>query len=405
LGVRVVMGGFAGTETDSKEPEVLRALLQVGVNLSAIEDRQQMLSMILQEVRRLARAEAGSLYILHKGKLRLAVAQNDRIVSKQIESLLLNREFPLTNDSLVGFVACTGEVMNIANSYVLPPGAPFRIDREVDATTGYRAKSILAIPLQCPDGKCIGVLELFNRLNEQGKAEPFPEAQCHGVLSLASMAAVTIHNAVLQEELRKAHLDAIIRLSVAAELRNDETGAHLRRISHTAGLIAQAMGLSEKEIELVRSASPMHDVGKIGIPDSVLCKPGSLSASERKTVQGHCLMGAEILGDPLNELVAAARVVAVTHHERWDGQGYPNGLAGEEIPLYGRIVGLADVFDALVSKRCYKEARPLEEALDVIRSEKGKHFDPKVVDAFFQVLDEVAEFYRDPANRDDVDGQ
>jgi len=389
----------SGLTNAHDNPEVLRSLLQVGVNLTAIEDLAEMLELILQELRKIAHAEAGSLYILRKGgSLRLAVAQNDRLASTHISSVLLNREFPISNDSLVGHVAVTREAVNIPDSYTLLPGTPFRINRECDAATGYKVKSILAIPLQCPDGRCIGVLELFNRIGDDGKVSPFPDAKCGVILSLTSMAAVTIHNAMLREELKRANLDTIIRLSVAAELRDNETASHVRRISLTSSLIAEAMGMTPKQVDVVRLASAMHDVGKIGIPDSILRKPGCLTDDERQIIEDHPLIATEILGDPLNDLVDAARVVALTHHERWDGEGYPNGLAGEDIPLIGRIVGLVDVFDALVSERCYKEAMPLDQALGIVRDDSGKHFDPKVVDTFFDVLDEVLVVYRDPAN-------
>ncbi len=394
------MAEIDGLETPTDQLEVLRSLLQVGVKLTAIRDFSEMLDLILKEVRKLARAEAGSLYVLEKGKLRLAVVQNDRVPARQISEALLNREFGLTNDSLAGFVATGGEVMNIPNTYMLPAGTPFRINREFDAATGYRAKSILAIPLKCPDGQCIGVLELFNRLEQDGKIGAFPESKGSATFSLAAMAAVTIHNAQLQEQLKKSNLDTIIRLSVAAEFRDNETAAHLRRLSHTSALIAQAMGLPRKQVDVTRFASPMHDVGKIGIPDAILQKPGPLTSEERKIIEEHPAIATEILGDPLNELVDAARAVALTHHERWDGNGYPMGLAGDQIPIIGRIVGLADVFDALVTKRCYKEAYPWGKALDIIREEDGNHFDPAVVKAFFEVVDRIKEFYDDPANRD-----
>lgn len=397
------MAEMAHVESRHEEPDVLHSLLHVAVNLASIDDLPKMLDMILREVRKLAQAEAGSLYVVQKGALRLAVAQNDRIASAQLNSLLVGRGFPINNDSLAGFVASSREVTNIPNSYMLPEGAPFRINREHDANLGYRVRSILAIPLTCPGTDCIGVLELFNRLDENGKVVPFPDPECGGMLSLVSMAAVTIHNALLRERLKQAHLDTIIRLSVAAEFRDNETAMHLRRISHTSALIAEEMGLTPRQVEVIRFASPMHDVGKIGIPDAILRKPGRLDERERAIIEEHPLIGTEILGDPMNDLVDAARAVALTHHERWDGKGYPSGLAGEQIPAVGRIVGLADVFDALVSKRCYKEAMSTEQALVTIRSEEGKHFDPAAVKAFFEVSDKVLQFYSDPANHDHAD--
>ncbi len=391
---------LGGNDLDSLDSlsavEVLKSLIQIGVNLSDVSDLKKLLDMILLEARKLTHAEAGTLYIVKRKRMRLAVAQNDRLAAGQIAKHLLNKEMSISEDSLAGFVASTGQVMNIPNTYVLPKGVPFRINRDFDVETGYRVKTVLAIPLKCRQNNIIGVLELFNRLDDDGGLTAFPEV-CTGILSLAAMAAVTIHNTLLQDELRKSQLETIVRLSVAAEFRDDETSEHIRRISHTSGLLARAMNLDERQVELIHYASPMHDVGKIGIPDAILRKPGRFTDDERKVMQEHPSIGPEILGDPRNELADMAREVAMTHHERWDGKGYPNGLAGEEIPISGRIVAVADVFDALVSKRCYKEAQPMDKALEIMREESGKAFDPAVVEAFFSVIEEIRTFYSDPA--------
>jgi HD-GYP domain-containing protein (c-di-GMP phosphodiesterase class II) len=283
--------------------------------------------------------------------------------------------------------------MNLPDCRTLPANAPFHVNRDFDEATGYQTVSILAIPLKRPEGPCVGVLELINRLGAGGNCVPFPHMEAGGVLSLASMAAVTIYNAMLQEQLREAQLDTIIRLSMAAEYRDDSTVKHIRRVSRVSTLIARAMGLETGQVELLQCASPMHDVGKIGIPDSILNKPGRLMPDERELVERHTLIGAEILGEPTNELIGMARDIALSHHERWDGGGYPRRLAGDAIPLCARIVGVADVFDALVTRRCYKEPYPLDVSLDILRKEDGRHFDPKVSRAFFAALDDVVQFY------------
>ena len=386
----------AEVELDPKTAgEVLKSLLQVGVHLSAVSDFKKLLDMILLESRKLGKAEAGTLYIVNQNRLCFAASQNDRLAAPMITQHLLSREMAISGDSLVGYVALNGQMMNIPN--VLPRGTPFRINRELDADTGYRVKSILAIPLTCNPNKVIGVLELINRLDDDGQIVAFPETACAGILSLGSMAAVTIHNAMLQEQLRKAHLETIVRLSVAAEFRDDDTSDHIRRVSHTAAVVARAMKLDERIVELIHYASPMHDVGKIGIPDAILRKPGKLTEEERTVIKGHAAIAPEILGDPCNELAEMAREVALTHHERWDGTGYPNQLAGEEIPISGRVVAIADVFDALVSKRCYKDAMPHDKAMAIIKDESGKAFDPAIVEAFFSSIEEILVFYRDPA--------
>ena len=363
---------------------VLRSLLEVAVGLSAMSDRQEMLDVVLHEARRLAGAEAGSLFIVDQDELHFVAAENDRLDLSEIRGKLLGRRIPMSTASLAGFVAQTGRLVNIPDSYGLPSGAPFRIDRDFDAATGYRTRSILAVPLTCPDGCCVGVLELINHVDPAGEVGPFPDPGHGSIRSLAAMAAVTIQNHLLQERLKEAHLETIIRLSVANEFRDDDTGEHVRRISRTSELIAREMGLGAAQVELIRTASPMHDIGKIGIPDSILLKPGRLTPAERRIVEAHPLIGADILAGPQNDLIAVARDIALTHHEKWNGRGYPNRLAGAAIPLSGRIVGLADVLDALICRRCYKEAYPKEKALRIILHEKGRHFDPAVVEAFLR---------------------
>jgi len=383
--------------TSTSDAQVLRSLLEIGVNLSVVADRHRLLDMILQEARKLARAEAGSLCVMRDKQLRFAAAQNDRLALPAIVRSLLDRELSVSADSLAGFVATTGRTLNIPDSFAMGSGTPFRINRDVDAATGYRTQSILAIPLKCPDGEVVGVLELINCLDADERVVPFPAAADSGLISMGSMAAVTIHNFLLQEKLRDAHLDTIIRLSVAAEIHDDATGQHVRRISRTSRLVAEAIGLSRQECELVQWASPMHDIGKIGVSDTILCKPGPLTDDERLAMQQHAAIGAQILDDPGNELIAAARDIALSHHEWWNGQGYPQGLSGRRIPVTARIVGVVDVFDALVSNRCYKKAYPPELAMRLIGEARGTQLDPDVVDAFEEILPALLECYRSAA--------
>jgi putative two-component system response regulator len=199
-------------------------------------------------------------------------------------------------------------------------------------------------------------------------------------------------------ELSTTRLEVIRRLGRAAEYRDNETGMHVLRMSHISRLIALAAGLGEPAAELILQASPMHDVGKIGVPDRILLKPGKLDLEEWEIMKRHTVIGAEIIGDHPSELMVAARSVALCHHERWDGAGYPGGLQGNAIPEAARIVAVADVFDALLSVRPYKAAWSLEETTQKIQSEQGKHFEPRLVDALFRVLAEclaVRERYKD----------
>ena len=191
------------------------------------------------------------------------------------------------------------------------------------------------------------------------------------------------------KELLETQLEVIRRLGRAAEYRDDETGMHVIRMSNYAYEIALEIGLDKQEAELILNVVPMHDVGKIGIPDAILLKPGKLTPEEWEIMKKHTEYGARIIGDHPSKILKAAKIVALTHHEKWDGTGYPNGLAGEDIPLIGRICAVADVFDALTSKRPYKEAWDIEKAVNLILEEKGKHFDPILVDAFEKVLPSI----------------
>lgn len=189
--------------------------------------------------------------------------------------------------------------------------------------------------------------------------------------------------------LRSTRLQIVRRLGRAAEFRDNETGFHILRMSHTSVLLARAIGWDDDRCELLLHASPMHDVGKIGIPDRVLLKPGKLDPDEWEIMKSHVAIGAHILEGDDSALLTLAREIILTHHEKWDGSGYPNGLKGEAIPLSGRIVALSDVFDALTSERPYKRAWTVEAALEHIHEQTGKHFDPVLVGHFMQLLPQV----------------
>lgn len=189
--------------------------------------------------------------------------------------------------------------------------------------------------------------------------------------------------------IKLASLDTIHRLARAAEYKDEDTGSHIQRMSQYCTAIARKMGLGDREAENILYAAPMHDVGKMGIPDRILLKTGSLDDDEWEIMKKHTVIGAEILRDSDAEFIRLAEVIALTHHEKWDGSGYPEGLRGLEIPRAGRIVAIVDVFDALTSKRPYKPPYSVDESLDIIRESSGTHFDPDVVDAFLLVKDEI----------------
>ncbi|HNX23071.1 MAG TPA: response regulator [Spirochaetota bacterium] len=192
-------------------------------------------------------------------------------------------------------------------------------------------------------------------------------------------------------EIHETRLDIIRILGRAAEYKDNETGIHIVRMSKYCEKIALTYGLGAEKAELLLNASPMHDVGKIGIPDRILQKPGRLDEREREIMNTHAYAGYKIIGKHDSEILSMAAVIAYEHHEKWDGTGYPRGLKGEEINIFSRITALADVFDALTSKRVYKDAWPVEEAVEYIKKEKGKHFDPDVADAFLSIMPAILE--------------
>lgn len=194
---------------------------------------------------------------------------------------------------------------------------------------------------------------------------------------------------LLNSKLEDSHREIVERLSSAAEFKDPETAAHIQRISHYSGVMAQALGMSEEQVNLIIQASPMHDIGKIGVPDHILLKPGKLTLEEFEKMKEHTLIGYKILNGSDSPLLKLASEIAISHHEKYDGSGYPYGLSGEAIPLSGRIVAVVDVFDALTSRRPYKDPYPNEKAYEIIRRGSGTHFDPQIVQLFFDSLPEI----------------
>lgn len=190
-------------------------------------------------------------------------------------------------------------------------------------------------------------------------------------------------------DLYATRLEIVHRLGVAAEYKDDQTGSHILRMSQYSSILAKGFGMSETMADLMLHAAPMHDVGKIGIPDHILNKPGKLTPDEWDVMKTHTIIGGEIIGDHTYDLMIVAKKIALTHHERWDGTGYPEGLSRERIPIEGRITAIADVFDALTSKRAYKPAWPVNEARDHILNDRGGHFDPTLVDVFEVCWDDI----------------
>jgi putative two-component system response regulator len=376
----------------SRLAEEFEQLLNVGIALSSVHDLQKLLDLILLEARRLTQADAGTLYLVKGNHLIFRVSQcqslSERLGEERMRQLYQSFEMPVSPESIAGYSALTKKVLNIPDVKQIPADASYHYNPSWDQKGGYDSRSMMAVPMLNRENEVVGVLQLINAISD-GRVTPFRKEHQRLASSLASQAAVAIENAELTEDLKQAHLDTIFRLGVAAEYRDKETANHIKRMSHYCAFIARGMGWPDEEVETILWSSLMHDVGKLGIPDSILQKPGRLTPEERKVMELHTTIGGSILKGARAPVLLKSRVVALTHHEKFDGTGYPRGLKGEKIPLEGRITILADVFDALSSKRVYKEAMPEAEVLRILTEGRGTHFDPAILDVFLGGMEEV----------------
>lgn len=375
------LGGLAGQ------------LVKIGLALSSTRDLGELLETVLLEARRMTGADAGSVYLLEGGALRFETSHNNtlscRLGEQVVRALFKRFELPLDNGSIAGHVALSKRILNIPDAYEIPESAPYKFNSSWDKAHGYRTVSMLTLPMMDQAGHVVGVIQLINAMSTAGEPVPFDQRFSPVVAAFASQAAVAIVNAKLSRDLHDAWLDSVFRLGVAAEYRDKETSNHIKRVSEYSVLIGSRLGIAGEDLEHLRWGAAMHDCGKLGISDAILHKPGPLTPEERSTMEYHTLIGALILKGGNNPLMNASRTVSLSHHEKWDGSGYPRGLTGEAIPLFGRIVALADVFDALGSRRVYKPAFPMDKVVDIVRSERGRHFDPRVVDALLDGIDEA----------------
>jgi HD-GYP domain-containing protein (c-di-GMP phosphodiesterase class II) len=371
-------------------------LIDIGIKLSSEKDLNRLLDLILQNARYICNADAGTLYLREKDYLHFSVSQNTTLEIKmgkeEFSKLLSPHTIPISNTSIAGWSAANKDVLNIENVYEINR-VPYSFDRKFDKETGYRCCSMLTVPMIDRENTLIGVFQLINKRPAEGE-EHFTKQDEKVAKALASQAAVAIKNTQLTEGLKSAQLETIFKLGLAAEYRDKETGNHIKRVSEFSKVIALNLSLTDDMIETVYYASPLHDVGKIGIPDEILTKREGLTPKEWEIMKTHTTIGYEILKNSESKVIQTASIIAYTHHERWDGKGYPRGLSGEDIPLSGRIVALADFFDAVTSSRPYRE-KPflLPQTLRIIKEETGKHFCPKVTDAFFGSLDRVREIH------------
>lgn len=295
-----------------------------------------------------------------------------------------------SNTGVVGESVRTASVVFSNNPYELP-----FFNSDVDKNTGYKTKSLLTTPLFNDMGEVIGAFQCVNKLTGNCKFDNEDIGLLKLVATYAQKALVT---AMLAIEIEKTQIEIILLMSEIAESRSKETGNHVKRVAMVSAELARLAGLKPEEIKLLEVASPMHDIGKVAIPDAVLNKPGKLTDEEYDIMKKHAAIGYNLLKNSHRPIIKAAAVVAHEHHEKWNGKGYPRGIAGDDIHIFGRITAIADVFDALACERCYKPAWEMPRIVELFKKERGEHFDPILVDLFLANLptfNGIIETYKD----------
>jgi HD-GYP domain-containing protein (c-di-GMP phosphodiesterase class II) len=281
---------------------------------------------------------------------------------------------------LAGWVAAHGEPLIIND-----PSHDERFDMDADKHTGYLTRSLLLVPIKDADGRVAGVYQAVNKMAGSGG---FSETDREHLQLAAAYTGEVLRTARLQEEFEATERRILYTMSEAGELRSRETGRHVRRVAACCRLLAQMHGLSESEAETLELSSPMHDIGMIAIPDSILLKPAKLDDAEWTVMKTHTTMGYNMLKGSERRLLRSATIIAWQHHEKWDGTGYPCGLAGEKIHIAARITAIADVFDVLSSDRPWRKAWALDRIVALFEAERGKHFDPELTRIFLEDIDE-----------------
>jgi HD-GYP domain-containing protein (c-di-GMP phosphodiesterase class II) len=395
------------------EKEKLDTLTRLGVDLNQIQDLDILMESILTEARRFVNADAGSIYIREKDMLHFSYTQNDTLQGRLGEGQKLiysTFRIPINGNSIAGFVAETGQPLNLPDVYQIDPTCLYHFDKEFDETADYSTRSVLTLPLQTSKGESLGVLQIINAQDDNHNVIPFTSTDEKMMMHFASIAAVALARAQMTRAI-------LLRMMKMAEMRDPkETGAHVNRVGGYAVEIYEkwARGHSvlqndiDKNRDTLRMAAMLHDVGKVAISDLILKKPDRLSPDELAKMKLHTVSGARLFLNRQSDFDDAAAQVALNHHERWDGSGYPGhfdivankplegftqpdgsarGKKGDEIPIYGQIVALADVFDALSSQRVYKEAWEESKVLAQIQADAGHHFNPELVEIFLSSLD------------------
>jgi HD-GYP domain-containing protein (c-di-GMP phosphodiesterase class II) len=397
------------SEIDQK----LHDVISLDSEINKVQDVDILLEMILRQARRVVHADAGSIYIKKDDGLEITYAQNDTL-QKDLppgEKLMYSIfTVPINKKTISGYAAATGEAVNIEDVYDMPSNALYGFNPQYDKLSGYETHSNLTIPLQTNTSEIIGVLQMINAMDEEGKVKAFSEEDELLATHFAANATVALQRAQMTRAI-------LLRMIKMAELRDPkETGTHVNRVAGYSVEIyerwAKNNGLPDKEIEknrdILRMAAMLHDVGKVAISDTILKKPARFTDEEYEIMKSHTVEGARVFWDKQSEFDDIAQIVALNHHENWDGTGYPGhidietgepletdgkgkarGKKGEEIPIFGQVVGVADVYDALSSKRVYKNAWSEKDVLDEMKKMTGTKFNPDLIDVFFSVLPSI----------------
>jgi len=394
--------------TDRQPYDIVRDILKVIEELNALRDVDSILDQVLGEARAMTNADAGSIFLVEDDTLRFSYVHNDTLFTGPDASKHLYTDFtvPINEQSIVGYAAMSGESLNIPDAYGLSGTEPYSFNKNFDKETGYRTGSMLTIPLRTFQSRIVGVMQLINARDTCGTVQPFSETEVHDAPLFATSASVIIERGIMTRE-------TMLRMMKMAEMRDPmETGAHVQRVGAYSAEIyqqwARKRGVDRHTIkrkkDTLRLAAMLHDVGKVGISDVILKKPGRFEPHEAAIMKWHSVFGAALFANTTSELDQLCKDVALSHHERWDGKGYPGRLpedlgqarqlcveeiAGEDIPLAARITALADVYDALISDRVYKKAWPEAKVLEEIKQGRGTQFDPEVVDAFLDIQDVI----------------
>ena len=353
------------------EKELLELIFIYLTEISSLRDYDEILEVLADMGRALAGADRCTVWVVDEEK---------KVLWTKVAHGVEHIEIPM-DKGLVGHAVSTGEKLLIEDAYSDP-----RFYEDVDKQTGYKTKSVMVIPMFDNDNNIIGVFQAINHL---GNRKSFSKEDMKRLMLASTFAAETLVSTRLTQEIQDTQKEVVFTMGAIGESRSKETGNHVKRVAEYSKILALGIGMSEEEAELLKQASPMHDIGKVAIPDEILKKPARFTKSERKIMETHAQLGYEMIRHSDRPLLQAAAIVAHEHHEKWDGSGYPRGLKGEDIHIYGRITALADVFDALGSDRVYKKAWPLEKIYNLIKEERGRHFDPKLVDVFFEKQEEI----------------